>query len=322
MEDLISIIIPVYNVEKYLCDCLDSVVNQTYKNIEIVLVDDGSTDNSGTICDEYAKKDKRVKVFHIENKGVSDARNFGVIKSLGKYITFIDSDDIVSKRYTELLYSILKSNNADISQCLFKRFSHTKNIVENIKCSHVEVYNSLYALQNLYNKKNRYFNSTYVCGKLIKRKLVEDFKFPTGKMFEDSFVVYKYFFNSHFIACINQELYYYRISENSRTEKEYTLRFLDGIEVLEEIMLFFKKQQIVNRYLILNYLSQIRSNYFYILENNIDYNLTILHIKYDEYKNSDSLKNRLAFLCIKCKRLYKFLRFVEKIKNRILKTTK
>ncbi len=317
MNDLISIIIPVYNVEKDLSDCLDSVINQTYKNIEIILIDDGSIDRSGTICDEYAKKDKRIKVYHTENKGVSDARNFGIVKSKGKYIAFIDSDDFVSKKYIEVLYTILIKNNADISQCLFKRFSDKKDIVENIKYSNAEVYNSLYALENLYNRNDRYFNSTYVCGKLLKRELVENYKFPTGKMFEDSFVVYKYFYMSKTIACINEKLYYYRISENSRTEQKYTLRFLDGIEVLEEIMLFFKKQHIINKHLILNYLSQIRSNYFFVLDNNIEYDLNILQKKYDKYKNKDCLKNRVAFLCIKYKKLYKILRFIARIRKRI-----
>ena len=107
-NDLISIIIPIYNVEKYMEKCLNSVVNQTYNNIEIILIDDGSKDKSREICDNYAKKDNRIKVVHKENNGVSSARNTGIDMSKGKYITFIDSDDYIDTDYIETLYKISK----------------------------------------------------------------------------------------------------------------------------------------------------------------------------------------------------------------------
>lgn len=117
MEDLISVIVPVYKVEKYINKCVDSIINQTYTNLEIILVDDGSPDNCGNICDEYAKKDNRIKVVHKENAGVSSARNIGLEKSSGKYITFIDADDYVEKNYCEELLNILKIENADCVAC-------------------------------------------------------------------------------------------------------------------------------------------------------------------------------------------------------------
>ena len=119
-EELISVILPIYNVEKYLEKCLKSVINQTYKNLEIILVDDGSKDNSPQICDEYAVKDKRIVVIHKSNGGLSDARNAGIEIAKGKYIALIDSDDYVEKDYVQFLYQLIKENNAEMSIC-----SHT-----------------------------------------------------------------------------------------------------------------------------------------------------------------------------------------------------
>ena len=115
--DLISVIIPIYNVEQYLKECLESVINQTYRNLEIILVDDGSKDKSGKICDEYKNKDERIKVVHKENGGLSDARNAGMKIATGKYIQFIDSDDFIDKDMIETLYNLIIENEADISMC-------------------------------------------------------------------------------------------------------------------------------------------------------------------------------------------------------------
>ncbi|MBR1540013.1 MAG: glycosyltransferase [Clostridia bacterium] len=116
-EELISIIVPVYKVEKYLDKCINSIVSQTYKNLEVILVDDGSPDSCGKMCDEWTQKDTRIKVIHKENGGLSDARNFGLDCAKGKYIQFVDSDDYIEKDMIEFLYKNLKENNADISIC-------------------------------------------------------------------------------------------------------------------------------------------------------------------------------------------------------------
>ena len=122
-NSLISVIVPVYNVEKYLPQCLNSIINQTYKNIEVVLVDDGSTDDSGNICEEYKKNDERIIVVHQKNSGLSAARNVGIEISTGEYITFIDSDDYISPDYIENLYSALEQYSADIAICDLKKVS-------------------------------------------------------------------------------------------------------------------------------------------------------------------------------------------------------
>ena len=120
MNPLISVIVPVYKAEKYLDKCVQSIVNQTYKNLEIILVDDGSPDNCPEMCDEWAKKDSRIKVIHKENGGVSSARNAGLDNSFGDYIGFVDSDDFIENDFYECLYDNLVENGADISFCTFK----------------------------------------------------------------------------------------------------------------------------------------------------------------------------------------------------------
>ena len=137
-KDLISVVIPVYNTEKYLKECIDSVINQSYNNLEIILVDDGSTDNSLEICNKYADMDKRIKVIHKNNGGLSDARNVGIENANGKYITFVDSDDFIENDMYELLYNDVCENNAEIAGCdyyLFNSLSTSKsdNITEK-KC--------------------------------------------------------------------------------------------------------------------------------------------------------------------------------------------
>lgn len=131
-EDLISIIVPVYKVENYLSKCLDSMICQTYKNIEIILVDDGSPDNSGKICDDYAKKDSRIKVIHKENGGLSDARNAGLKIATGKYIGFVDSDDYISVEMYEKLYNQAKKEDADIACCNYYRVKMEKNLIKEL----------------------------------------------------------------------------------------------------------------------------------------------------------------------------------------------
>ena len=131
MGDLISVIVPVYNVEKYIKKCLDSIIYQTYKNIEIILVDDGSTDNSGIICDVYKERDKRIKVIHKKNNGVSAARNTGIENANGKWISFVDSDDWIDKNYFEILISKIYNNDIDCILCCYNRV--VKNNVEKVK---------------------------------------------------------------------------------------------------------------------------------------------------------------------------------------------
>lgn len=238
MDKLITVIIPVYNVENYIEDSLNSVINQTYRNIEIILVDDGSTDNSYEICKRFFEKDSRIKLFHQENKGVSSARNLGLLNSTGDYITFIDSDDIIeSNAYEEVLDSI-KNSNADVgifnySNCFYN--DNNEYIVEQVNQDFEGTLSREEALCNILSS-NKY--KGFVCNKVIKRdKIISEdnkllVKFDENvKMMEDSLFCVNVIKNSEKIVFINKAFYNYLIRENSATKKS----------IIEEKIFVYKK---------------------------------------------------------------------------------
>ena len=207
MSDLISVVVPIYNVEKYLTKCIDSIINQTYKNLEIILVDDGSPDNCGKICDEYKKKDNRIKVIHKKNGGLSDARNEGIKIATGKYIGFIDSDDFVNLKMIEILYDLLKNNNADISVVSYKYyFGEEENNNESVEIKSPKILSNIDAITYLFDN-NKLGN--YAWNKLYKLSLFDDVKYPVGKKMEDLGTTYKLFSKSNKIVYSDTELYYY-----------------------------------------------------------------------------------------------------------------
>ena len=228
--ELISIIVPVYKAEKYLSECIDSVLNQTYENFELILVDDGSPDNSGKICDEYAEKDKRIKVIHKENGGVSSARNAGLDNAQGEYITFVDSDDIVDKQYIELMYNKLVEKSADLCFCHFDRFD--ENTCEEYKETipeHLIVDfksdNFVDFASKFFNLKNNIFGSS--CRVLYKKSIVETIRFNSKiKISEDLVFILNAIFNSKSICSISNVFYHYRINPTSasRTYKKFFLK--------------------------------------------------------------------------------------------------
>ncbi len=206
MEELITIIVPIYQVEKYLKKCIDSILNQTYKNLEIILVDDGSTDNSPKICDDYKKKDNRIKVIHKENGGLSDARNAGMKIATGKYIGFIDSDDYIKSDMYQVLYENIVKTNADISICDFLAIKENdSNYTMEERKQDINEYNTIEALRLLIENKIR----SYAWNKLYKRELLAGIQFPKGKKMEDLAVMYKIFEKAEKIVNTNKTEYYY-----------------------------------------------------------------------------------------------------------------
>ncbi|MEI7668283.1 MAG: glycosyltransferase family A protein, partial [Erysipelotrichaceae bacterium] len=163
--ELISVIVPVYNVEKYIDRCVSSILNQTYKNLDIILVDDGSQDKSGQICDEYALKDNRIKVLHKSNGGLSDARNKGIELSKGEYISFVDSDDTISNNFIDKLYNLCVNYSSDISMCYFKQFTSEISFNREHE-SRIDIFTNIQMLENLINEK--YVQSTVAWNKLYK----------------------------------------------------------------------------------------------------------------------------------------------------------
>ncbi len=232
-NDLISVIIPIYNVEKYLSKCIESVINQTYKNIEIILVDDGSPDNCGKICDEYAKIDSRIKVIHKKNGGISDTRNIGIDNSNGKYITFIDSDDYVTNDYIEYLYYILKEEKVDISCCNFELiYDNNKKIEVNDEKEKIFCYSQIEALKELLYQKNI---DNSIWGKLYKKEKFDNIRFPYGEIYEDYAVFYKILLECDKVAYSNLKKYIYLRREKSILTSDFGEKDFFMIDVSKEM---------------------------------------------------------------------------------------
>ena len=248
MSNIISIIVPIYKVEKYLDRCINSILNQTFKDFELILVDDGSPDRCGDICEEYAKKDKRIKVIHKENGGLSDARNAGLDIATGKFIGFIDSDDFIHKDMYMILYDAIIKSKSDISQCKFKYFSKedelNKNIINDGK---YEIYNNIDAIGEVIDNKNLNAN---VWNKLYKRELFNDIRFPKGKIHEDEFVTYKVFYRAKTVSYVNKELYYY-FSNDTGIMKNLNINskfdWIEAIEERNEFLLSIKEKSLFNK---------------------------------------------------------------------------
>lgn len=236
----LSIIVPVYKVEKQLERCIRSILNQSFTNFELILVDDGSPDRCGEICDEYEKKDKRIKVIHKKNGGLSDARNAGLNIAKGKYIGFVDSDDIIHSEMYERMYNCITKYNVDIVQCKFRKFKSIEDInkFSNIKDANIEYYTSKEAIIDMIDNNKINVNTW---NKLYKRELFENERFPKGKIHEDEFLTYKLIYNSNKVAYINKELYYYYQNDNGIMNGSNLIKRLDRIEALEERSNFFLK---------------------------------------------------------------------------------
>lgn len=234
--DKISIIVPVYNVSKYIRKCLDTIINQTYTNLEIILIDDGSTDDSGNICDEYAKRDKRIKVIHKENEGLSIARNTGIKNATGKYIGFIDSDDWIDLDMYNRLYNNLKNENAEIS-CCNRLLVYSNKQKEYGTSSYYEVMNSERAIELMCTYG---YIGVSVYTKLFEKKLFDGIEFPNGKKSEDVFIIYKLLDKASVIVYDATPLYYYRQREGSITSAKNIN--LDIIDASKEMMDFVEKK--------------------------------------------------------------------------------
>lgn len=213
--ELISVIVPVYNVESYVAECIESIQNQTYMNLEIILVNDGSTDASGDICDQYAAYDERIQVIHKENAGVSAARNTGIESANGDYIGFVDSDDYIAPTMYEDMLKLMAEHDLDIIECTAFRNNGDTNI-EGCNDGSLEIFNRDEAL-----KMAMYDCFVAVWSQLYKRRVISDVRFPVGRKFEDSAVSYLFIANTKRVGHINRCLYYYRLNPNSTTQTSF-----------------------------------------------------------------------------------------------------
>lgn len=225
---LISIIIPVYKVEKYLEKCIQSVINQTYENLQIILVDDGSPDNCGKICDEYAKKDHRIEVIHKSNGGLSDARNKGLEIAKGEYIGFVDSDDYIEADMYEVLYNLLKQYNADVSICNFYTVSQEKIAIKNAD-NGIKEYNRIEILKEILLDNNI---QSYAWNKLYKRELFGEIKYPVGKKYEDIGTTFYLLEKCNKVVVTGKPEYYYINRQDSIVNNVTETTITDYIELI------------------------------------------------------------------------------------------
>lgn len=242
---LISVIVPVYKVEKYIHRCVDSILAQTFTDFELILVDDGSPDNCGKICDEYAEKDSRIVVIHQENGGLSAARNAGLDwifeHSDSQWISFVDSDDAIYDCYLDKMYSAVINTKTDISLCGMVDFE-TERLPELASIYEGSmIFSGIEACINLYsgNSKVSYVSSN---SKLYRKPLFRDVRFPIGKIHEDQFTTYKLLYKAKSIVEIGEQLYGYYYNSNSIMRSKFSLKRYDDIEALDVAILFFENE--------------------------------------------------------------------------------
>ena len=285
MKDLISIIVPVYNVEKYVEKCLISIINQTYKNIEIIIVNDGSVDNSKKICESLKKKDKRIKLYNIKNIGLSGARNYGIEKSKGKYISFIDSDDYIDNNMIETLYNNLIKEKADISCCSFYEVFKDEIIKKNEEEKYY-VMNKKQAIKKTFLDRGL---DVYTWNKLYKKELFDNIKFPLGKKSQDRFVMYEIFDNTNKIVYDSICLYYYVQRNNSAANNLKNVN-TDSIEASLNAISYLRKYRDIKPLAIKEYLQTRLRVYKKIVYYNGKDDIKIRKDLIREFKNYSNIK--------------------------------
>lgn len=300
MNEKVSVIVPIYKVEKYLRKCIDSLISQSYKNLEIILVDDGSPDNCGIICDEYSKLDERIKVIHKKNGGLSDARNAGLKVVTGEFIIFVDSDDYVSNDYIEYMYNLILKTKADIGIVMELKFNGNVKIPR-VK-EKIKIYDSCEGLISMLYQKEF---SNGVNSKIYSRKIIDGIEFPVGEIYEDLGTIYKYFLKAKKIVFSNLPKYYYLQRNDSIMGSSFKKQDMDYIYQAEKLRkdVEILNDDIVNKAAISRYISanfsvllKIKRNKKYnnirkeILDNIKKYRLKVLMDK------NARLKNKIALL--------------------------
>lgn len=250
----ISVIVPVYRAEQYLADCIDSILNQTFSDLEIILVDDGSPDGSGAICDAYAAREERIRVIHQENQGQAAARNHAMPLARGEWICFVDSDDLIHPQMLQLLYEVAENSDCSISMC---RMLEAVELPEgflapqelNFRVVEMDEENLL----RLHDSDD--YPGWVACAKLIRREYIEHHLFTPGRVYEDNAAVCYWLYEARKLAMMDMQLYFYRGNPDSTTKKQFNLKRLDYLWALEEIIAFCTeakffalRQRFVDRY--------------------------------------------------------------------------
>lgn len=252
METLISVIIPVYNVEAYLARCIDSVLAQTYANLEILLVDDGATDTSGAICDEYAARDSRIRVIHKANGGLSDARNAGLEACRGEYVVFIDSDDYISPLHIQNLWEALSAHDADIAVSDFL-VSESSDAAFRSEKTQTLCYTTQEALREMFYAKAF---SCSACGKLYRKAVFGQVRFPKGMLFEDLYTIPRVTQNASRVVFSDDVTYCYFQRSGSIVHSGISTRHFAGFDMLDAFLEQFQNDPRILRAIRTHYLTR------------------------------------------------------------------
>lgn len=254
-KPLISVIVPVYNTENYIGDCLDSILAQTYTNLEVIVINDGSKDNSELIVKEYIAKDSRIKYVKQENSGLSTTRNNGMEIAMGKYIAFIDSDDIIDKNMLLFLFNAIIATSALIAECKIKNFVDESLLKTNDETKSTTCIPQIYTYKEFYNNYNANVFSNSACNKLYDLSLMKQFQFESGKIYEDSRLMYKVFFAAEKLVFVDYVGYYYRYTPAGITKSKINKKTMDFLDSFPMRINFFKEKGWTNHvnYLIADY---------------------------------------------------------------------
>lgn len=284
-EYLVSVIVPVYNGEKFIKGCIESIQNQSYYNIEIIIINDGSNDQTGQIVFELARQDERMKYVCQENKGLSEARNVGLDMAIGDYISFVDADDYIDTYMIESMLRILNETQTDLGICGFESVPDHSN---NHNCSLMpdyKVVTSYEALENI----NGHYSSYNIYGveawnKLYKRALFEGIRFPKGKYYEDNFIMHEIYDKAKKVVYVYEKYYYYVKTEGSITNSPYSDKKFEGLEGFEKRISFFEeKYSALVQNGILFYLKVLRQHYYTAKVSKQIYNMKRIKSKYNSY---------------------------------------
>ena len=239
--EMVSIVVPIYNVEPFLLDCLISLSNQSYKNIEVLLIDDGSTDNSSAIAISFSINDKRFKYFKKENGGLSSARNFGIDRVNGSWIMFVDSDDCVSPYFVEKMINLVKHTKTKLGVCLYRRFKDGQDIPNNFSFATKSGEFNICSTCDLYLDIDSPL-MMLAWNKIYSRDLFSNIRYPEGKIHEDLGTTYKIFDIVKSYAFLKEELYFYRINQNSISLSKISIRKIDVIDFYFEQLSYYKNK--------------------------------------------------------------------------------
>jgi glycosyltransferase involved in cell wall biosynthesis len=272
MKDLISIIVPVYNVEKYLTRCVNSLINQTYEEVEIILINDGSPDQCPKICDEFANNYENINVVHQKNAGLSAARNSGIDIAKGKYLTFVDSDDYINNELLNILKNHIDENSVLLSMCSYLKVNDSTDVSEIvIPNKNLKLVNDYQAMEMLLDDQSK----CTAWGKLYNKDLFKNIRYPTDKIMEDMFVIPELFRKAKLIAIDSQQLYFYNQEGFSITRSNFNYKKLDMIEATklwtQTTELYYPK--LINKAL-MHYFSTILNTCFFLANSNDEFRIS------------------------------------------------